>query len=81
APRAPTAPAPAPPAGRGRGAGPAPGPRGGAAPADADHFERDAEEVRARMAAMQRGWQRGREHNADPDDPTAPGTTPEGDGR
>ncbi|MFJ5140027.1 nitrate- and nitrite sensing domain-containing protein [Streptomyces sp. NPDC088707] len=54
---------------------------GGAAPADADSFERDAEEVRARMAAMQRGWQRGREHNADPDDPTAPGTTPEGDGR
>ncbi|MFD3996478.1 nitrate- and nitrite sensing domain-containing protein [Streptomyces sp. NPDC058548] len=54
---------------------------GGAAPADADSFERDAEEVRARMAAMQRGWQRGRQHNADPDDPTAPGTTPEGDGR
>ncbi|MFJ2935922.1 nitrate- and nitrite sensing domain-containing protein [Streptomyces sp. NPDC087219] len=54
---------------------------GGAAPADADSFERDAEEVRARMAAMQRGWQRGRQHNADPDEPTAPGTTPEGDGR
>ncbi|MBX9426493.1 MULTISPECIES: nitrate- and nitrite sensing domain-containing protein [Streptomyces] len=54
---------------------------GGAAPADADSFERDAEEVRARMAAMQRGWQRGRRHNADPDDPTAQGTTPEGDGR
>ncbi|WP_030326749.1 sensor histidine kinase [Streptomyces flavochromogenes] len=54
---------------------------GGAPPADADSFERDAEEVRARMAAMQRGWQRGRQHNADPDDPTAPGTTPEGDGR
>ncbi|MEU1278315.1 nitrate- and nitrite sensing domain-containing protein [Streptomyces sp. NPDC005805] len=87
--------------------------------------ERDAEAVRARMAAMQRGWQRGRRHNAalaDPDDAagpapdrsadpatasgparsgpapngptdpatddhgagsgrTAPGTTPEGDGR
>ncbi|MFD3335791.1 nitrate- and nitrite sensing domain-containing protein [Streptomyces sp. NPDC058700] len=54
---------------------------GGATPADPDSFERDAEEVRARMAAMQRGWQRGRRHNADPDDPTAQGTTPEGDGR
>ncbi|MFG3491416.1 nitrate- and nitrite sensing domain-containing protein [Streptomyces sp. NPDC047972] len=54
---------------------------GAAAPADADSFERDAEEVRARMAAMQRGWQRGRRHTTDPDDPTAPGTTPEGDGR
>ncbi|GEB61686.1 sensor histidine kinase [Streptomyces gardneri] len=43
--------------------------------------ERDAEEVRARMAAMQRGWQRGRRHTADPDDTSAPGTTPEGDGR
>ncbi|WP_055601241.1 sensor histidine kinase [Streptomyces aureus] len=53
----------------------------GDTPADTDSFERDAEEVRARMAAMQRGWQRGRQHNADPDDPTAPGTTPEGDGR
>ncbi|MFF5428375.1 MULTISPECIES: nitrate- and nitrite sensing domain-containing protein [unclassified Streptomyces] len=46
-----------------------------------DSFERDADEVRARMAAMQRGWQRGRRHNAEPDDTTAPGTTPEGDGR
>ncbi|MFD0154564.1 nitrate- and nitrite sensing domain-containing protein [Streptomyces sp. NPDC127132] len=47
-----------------------------------DSFERDAEEVRARMAAMQRGWQRGRRHTTDPDDDTsAPGTTPEGDGR
>ncbi|MFD3536690.1 nitrate- and nitrite sensing domain-containing protein [Streptomyces sp. NPDC058664] len=54
---------------------------GGRAPADPDSFERDADEVRARMAAMQRGWQRGRRHNADPDDPTARGTTPEGDGR
>ncbi|WP_443052064.1 nitrate- and nitrite sensing domain-containing protein [Streptomyces sp. NBC_00250] len=53
----------------------------GTSPADPESFERDAEEVRARMAAMQRGWQRGRRHNADPDDPTAPGTTPEGDGR
>ncbi|MFB7591844.1 nitrate- and nitrite sensing domain-containing protein [Streptomyces sp. NPDC056169] len=47
-----------------------------------DSFERDAEEVRARMAAMQRGWQRGRRHTEDADDDTsAPGTTPEGDGR
>ncbi|MFD8978073.1 nitrate- and nitrite sensing domain-containing protein [Streptomyces sp. NPDC059593] len=47
-----------------------------------DSFERDAEEVRARMAAMQRGWQRGRQHTTDPDnDTSAPGTTPEGDGR
>ncbi|MGW4781410.1 nitrate- and nitrite sensing domain-containing protein [Streptomyces filamentosus] len=46
-----------------------------------DDFERDAEEVRARMAAMQRGWQRGRLHGSDPDDSTAHGTTPEGDGR
>ncbi|MGW7432486.1 nitrate- and nitrite sensing domain-containing protein [Streptomyces sp. NPDC054861] len=47
----------------------------GASPAD---FERDAEEVRSRMASMQRGWQRGRRQNAET---TAPGTTPEGDGR
>ncbi|MFF5392763.1 nitrate- and nitrite sensing domain-containing protein [Streptomyces sp. NPDC013012] len=52
-----------------------------AAPQGRDSFERDAEEVRARMAAMQRGWQRGRRDTTDPDDPTAPGTTPEGDGR
>ncbi|MET9957119.1 nitrate- and nitrite sensing domain-containing protein [Streptomyces sp. NPDC006339] len=43
-----------------------------------DSFERDAEEVRSRMASMQRGWQRGRRQNAET---TAPGTTPEGDGR
>ncbi|MER8046187.1 nitrate- and nitrite sensing domain-containing protein [Streptomyces sp. NPDC094032] len=49
-----------------------------ASAADADSFERDAEEVRSRMASMQRGWQRGRRHNAET---TAPGTTPEGDGR
>ncbi|MEU5219411.1 nitrate- and nitrite sensing domain-containing protein [Streptomyces sp. NPDC020807] len=52
-----------------------------------DSFERDADEVRARMAAMQRGWQRGRRQSADPgeaghtSDTTAQGTTPEGDGR
>ncbi|MCT4357409.1 nitrate- and nitrite sensing domain-containing protein [Streptomyces sp. Je 1-79] len=50
---------------------------GSTAPAATD-FERDAEEVRNRMASMQRGWQRGRRQNAET---TAPGTTPEGDGR
>ncbi|GFH66864.1 MULTISPECIES: sensor histidine kinase [Streptomyces diastaticus group] len=40
--------------------------------------ERDAEQVRSRMASLQRGWQRGRDENAGP---TAPRTTPEGDGR
>ncbi|MFF0451282.1 nitrate- and nitrite sensing domain-containing protein [Streptomyces sp. NPDC004609] len=56
--------------------------------------ERDAEEVRNRMASMQRGWQRGRLQNAqgavDPDQSTgtgtgtgrtAPRTTSEGDDR
>ncbi|MBA2946171.1 nitrate- and nitrite sensing domain-containing protein [Streptomyces himalayensis] len=45
---------------------------------------RDAEEVRSRMASLQRGWQRGREENAvgdDAPDGTAQGTTSEGDGR
>ncbi|KOG36302.1 sensor histidine kinase [Streptomyces varsoviensis] len=54
-----------------------------AGPADPEP-ERDADEVRARMASLQRGWQRGREHNAlEPDGAagTAPGTTSEGDGR
>ncbi|MEU2877218.1 histidine kinase, partial [Streptomyces sp. NPDC007070] len=49
-----------------------------------DPVERDADEVRSRMASLQRGWQRGREENAAGDDArdgsTAPGTT-EGDGR
>ncbi|MFF5406132.1 nitrate- and nitrite sensing domain-containing protein [Streptomyces misionensis] len=48
------------------------------APAD-----RDADEVRSRMASLQRGWQRGREENATGDtarDGTAQGTT-KGDGR
>ncbi|MER5206882.1 nitrate- and nitrite sensing domain-containing protein [Streptomyces sp. NPDC002825] len=55
---------------------------GTGAPAEGpDSFERDAEQVRARMAAMQRGWQRGRRDSTEPDDTTAPGTTPEGDGR
>ncbi|MGW4198908.1 nitrate- and nitrite sensing domain-containing protein [Streptomyces sp. NPDC005004] len=44
---------------------------------------RDADEVRTRMAALQRGWQRGRDENAAGDEArhgTAPGTT-KGDGR
>ena len=52
-------------------------------PAETTESERDAEEVRARMASLQRGWQRGRaetgESPATAGD-TAPGTT-EGDGR
>ncbi|MFE6937394.1 nitrate- and nitrite sensing domain-containing protein [Streptomyces sp. NPDC057699] len=57
----------------------------GHAPADTDDdLERDADEVRNRMASLQRGWQRGRRQNAEdatgPGD-TAPGTTPGGDGR
>ncbi|GGZ28299.1 HAMP domain-containing protein [Streptomyces nitrosporeus] len=57
----------------------------GQAPAHTvDDFERDADEVRNRMASLQRGWQRGRRQNAeDATGPgeTAPGTTPGGDGR
>ncbi|MFC5803910.1 nitrate- and nitrite sensing domain-containing protein [Streptomyces formicae] len=59
----------------------------GGASADGPDIERDAEEVRERMAAMQRGWQRGRRHNAE--DATGPGgtagtahgSTPEENGR
>ncbi|WKX07553.2 nitrate- and nitrite sensing domain-containing protein [Streptomyces sp. NL15-2K] len=46
--------------------------------------ERDADEVRSRMASLQRGWQRGREENAEGDDAhsgTAPQRTTKGDGR
>ncbi|GHE23915.1 sensor histidine kinase [Streptomyces capillispiralis] len=46
--------------------------------------ERDADEVRSRMASLQRGWQRGRAENAagdDADSGTAPRRTTEGDGR
>ncbi|MHA5053553.1 sensor histidine kinase [Streptomyces sp. SD15] len=49
----------------------------------ADLADRDADEVRSRMASLQRGWQRGREENAagdDAQDGTAPRTT-KGDGR
>ncbi|MGW2818315.1 nitrate- and nitrite sensing domain-containing protein [Streptomyces sp. NPDC001415] len=61
------------------------------APDEGPEPERDADEVRDRMAALQRGWQRGRRQNAAPDTaegPSAPArgdtarrTTPEGDGR
>jgi hypothetical protein len=49
----------------------------------ADPADRDADEVRSRMASLQRGWQRGRHENAAGDegpDGSARGTT-EGDGR
>ena len=49
----------------------------------AEPVERDADEVRRRMASLQHGWQRGREENAAGDDArdgTAQGTT-KGDGR
>ncbi|MEU6480146.1 nitrate- and nitrite sensing domain-containing protein [Streptomyces sp. NPDC047017] len=49
-----------------------------------DPAGRDADEVRSRMASLQRGWRRGREENDAGDDvrdgSTAPGTT-KGDGR
>ncbi|NLU73538.1 histidine kinase [Streptomyces sp. HNM0575] len=54
-------------------------------PRSDDLANRDADEVRNRMASLQRGWQRGRLHNAgasgDEAAESAPGTTPEGDGR
>ncbi|MER0444476.1 nitrate- and nitrite sensing domain-containing protein [Streptomyces sp. Edi4] len=69
----------------------APGDRRGAPGRDeGPEPDRDADEVRDRMVALQRGWQRGRRHNDAPDaaagPPAAPGdnarrTTPEGDGR
>lgn len=49
----------------------------------AEPVERDADEVRSRMASLQRGWQRGREENAAGDDAHS-GTAPQGtkgDGR
>ncbi|MER7749027.1 nitrate- and nitrite sensing domain-containing protein [Streptomyces bacillaris] len=55
------------------------------APAETvDDFDRDADEVRNRMASLQRGWQRGRRQNAEDaagPEGTAPGTTLGGDGR
>ncbi|MFD5745384.1 nitrate- and nitrite sensing domain-containing protein [Streptomyces massasporeus] len=50
----------------------------------AEPVERDAEEVRSRMASLQRGWQRGREENAAGDTApsgAAPQGTTKGDGR
>ncbi|MBD0837728.1 nitrate- and nitrite sensing domain-containing protein [Streptomyces sp. TRM68416] len=52
--------------------------------ADGGPVERDADEVRSRMASLQRGWQRGRDENAAGDDAqsgTAPRGTTKGDGR
>ncbi|WP_030546859.1 nitrate- and nitrite sensing domain-containing protein [Streptomyces albus] len=63
------------------------GPRSEPPPETADpEPDRDAEEVRARMASLQRGWQRGREQHGDDTGTgtagdTAPGTTDEGNGR
>ncbi|MET9505324.1 nitrate- and nitrite sensing domain-containing protein [Streptomyces sp. NPDC006622] len=50
----------------------------------ADPADRDADEVRSRMASLQRGWQRGRAENTagdDADSGTAPRRTTRGDGR
>ncbi|MGP3953071.1 sensor histidine kinase [Streptomyces sp. 7N604] len=52
-------------------------------PADIEP-ERDAEEVRSRMASLQRGWQRGRAHTGEDTGSagdSGSGTTSEGDGR
>ncbi|MDX3230707.1 nitrate- and nitrite sensing domain-containing protein [Streptomyces sp. ME19-01-6] len=51
-------------------------------PAETDP-EREAEQARATMASLQRGWQRGRRQTATGNSgaDTAPGTTYEGDGR
>ncbi|MFE3686246.1 nitrate- and nitrite sensing domain-containing protein [Streptomyces sp. NPDC059095] len=67
------------------------GQRATAGPDDGPEPERDADEVRDRMASLQRGWQRGRRHNEASDTAdgpfardrgdTARRTTPEGDGR
>ncbi|MGI5351012.1 nitrate- and nitrite sensing domain-containing protein [Streptomyces sp. CA-250714] len=48
-----------------------------------DVDDRDADEVRSRMASLQRGWERGRRESEPPHDTgeSAPGTTPGGDGR
>ncbi|MFF0205454.1 nitrate- and nitrite sensing domain-containing protein [Streptomyces sp. NPDC005017] len=50
----------------------------------ADPADRDADQVRSRMASLQRGWQRGRQENAEGDDAhtgaASQGTT-KGDGR
>ncbi|MDT0437046.1 nitrate- and nitrite sensing domain-containing protein [Streptomyces doudnae] len=56
----------------------------GRAPERPQPVERDADEVRSRMASLQRGWQRGREENAAGENATggaAPQGTNKGDGR
>nr|WSZ94973.1 nitrate- and nitrite sensing domain-containing protein [Streptomyces sp. NBC_00857] len=62
----------------------APDPASAPAPAANHDTERDAEEVRNRMASLQRGWQRGRRQN-EAEGTAGPGenqgTTSEGDGR
>ncbi|MCM2579251.1 sensor histidine kinase [Streptomyces meridianus] len=63
---------------------PVPGSRSSGEPAEATEPDRDAEDVRARMASLQRGWQRGRAETGESPaaaGETAPGTTSEGDGR
>ncbi|MFE3830171.1 nitrate- and nitrite sensing domain-containing protein [Streptomyces sp. NPDC059092] len=56
----------------------------GPGPVAGQDGERDADEVRSRMASLQSGWQRGRRQN-DAEDSSSPagtqGTTSEGDGR
>ncbi|MFE7613493.1 histidine kinase, partial [Streptomyces celluloflavus] len=44
----------------------------------ADDDDRDADAVRARMAALQRGWQRGRRDNGEAPDGGGAGTAPDG---
>ncbi|MBQ1121679.1 nitrate- and nitrite sensing domain-containing protein [Streptomyces sp. B15] len=48
-----------------------------------DVADRDADEVRSKMASLQRGWERGRRESEQPHESgeSAPGTTPGGDGR
>ncbi|WP_141729630.1 hypothetical protein, partial [Streptomyces sp. MnatMP-M27] len=61
---------------------PAPPTEADPTPAETDP-EREAEQARATMASLQRGWQRGRRQSATGSGgaDTAPGTTHEGDGR
>ncbi|WNE95047.1 nitrate- and nitrite sensing domain-containing protein [Streptomyces luomodiensis] len=61
---------------------PAPSDEADRPPAETDP-ERDAEQARATMAALQRGWQRGRRQSATGSGgvDVSQGTTPEGDGR
>ncbi|MGK5643058.1 hypothetical protein ACSNOK_32890, partial [Streptomyces sp. URMC 126] len=52
-----------------------------AAEPDDHETARDPEEVRARMAALQRGWRRGRADAPPPTEHDSAGTTNERDGR